>query len=460
MKGSGWVWVAAGALVAGAAGFAWFRPSGGEVNWRTAPVTKGDVRQRISATGSLSALIQVPVGTQVSGVVTGLYADFNSLVKQGQVIARIDPTVWETQLQDAKASLQRAQAAYENARIDHARYRQLHEQKLVADADLDAKDLALKTAAGNLASAKANLDRARINLGYCTITAPVNGVVVARLVDQGQTVAASYSTPNLFTIAQDLSRLKVQVAIDESDIGQVRVGQRAFFTVDSYPEQQFQGVVTEVQLNPVVSQNVVTYNVVMQVDNALRDALGASRGGPGHRGGNPASGNAPGSPAPQPGGKPQAQKADLEHATARYIPAGSPVYRGDYALFPGMTANCTIITSFRKDVLRVPNSALRFNPAAFLKDQPEAQGEGRAARTPGSGKGLASAREDHVWVLEQGKPKRLPVKAGISDGQFTEVAGDQLQEGLQVLTGAQDLRKTQNGAGTSPFGGPPGMPRR
>ncbi|HWQ09000.1 MAG TPA: efflux RND transporter periplasmic adaptor subunit, partial [Holophaga sp.] len=449
-------------LVGGSAGFYAFRKSEDAPKWRTAAVERGDIRQRISATGSLSALIQVPVGTQVSGVISGLYADYNSLVKKGQVIARIDPTVWETQLQDAKAGLQRAQVAYANAKLDYGRYRKLHDQSLVADADLDLKDLALKTAEGNVASAKANLDHARISLGYCTITAPVNGVVVARLVDEGQTVAASYSTPNLFTIAQDLSRLKVQVAIDESDIGQVRVGQRSFFTVDSYPDSQFQGVVTEVQLNPVVNQNVVTYNVVMEVDNSLRSAMdGQAAGGERRRGG---QGQAPQSDRGQArarGGKPEglpqpSHQADLEHVTARYIPAGSPVYQGDFALFPGMTANCIIITNLRKGVLRVPNIALRFNPSAFLKDEPAA---GRpAGQGQGTGKGLAARREDHLWVLDNGKPKSIIVKAGISDGQFTEVSGDLVQEGLQVLTGAQDLKKATNGSAVSPFGGP-GMPR-
>ena len=253
----------------------------------------------------------------------------------------------------------------------------------------------------------------------------MNGVVVARLVDQGQTVAASYSTPNLFTIAQDLSRLKVQVAIDESDIGQVRVGQRAFFTVDSYPEQQFQGVVTEVQLNPVVSQNVVTYNVVMQVDNALRGRPRGIARRPRAPQREPCVGKCPGEPrpaarrdAPGPEGRPGACDRPLHPRRQSGVPGRLcpvPGHDGQLHHHHQLPQGCAARAQQRAAVQsrRLPQGTSR---------RPRARG--RAARTPGSGKGLASAREDHVWVLEQGKPKRLPVKAGISDGQFTEVAGD------------------------------------
>jgi len=499
MKRNTWIALAAGVVLVGGISTYYLRRPAEEVKWRTGKVSKGSITQKISATGSLNALVQVPVGTQVSGVVTGLYADFNSIVTKGQVIARIDTTVWETQLRDAEASLQRAQDAYANAKVDFARNKRLFEQSLIANADLDTKDLALKTCAGNLESAKASLQRAKINLGYCTITAPVNGVVVSRVVDEGQTVAASFSTPNLFTIAQDLAKLKVDAAIDEADIGQVRVGQKAFFTVDSYPDRQFQGQVSQVQLNPVVNNNVVTYTVEMEVSNELRDlppADAAPRGewrkdGQGaaaldgahaHKreaGADPQAmqgdGSHRGGPWGQkgPAGAAAANKlhtrissqiATIETTTARYIKPGSPIYKGDLALFPGMTANVTIITNQRRDVLRVPNAALRFNPSAFIKDDaktgagPAAAGSGQ--RASGNKSGMVAKREDHIWVLENGKPKSLTVKAGVTDGQFTEISGEGLQEDLPILLGVEDVKKSAAAASPLPLGGPGGPPRR
>jgi len=503
MKKSTWIGSAVVLAVAAGAGFLVLRGGRDEVRWRSAKVDKGSITQRITATGTVNALIQVPVGTQVSGVVVSLTADFNSLVKKGQVIGQIDPTQWLTSVKDAEAGLQRAKDTMLQAEVDYRRNQELWKNKLLADADLDAKDLALKVARGNFESAKATLANARTNLSYCTIKAPVDGVVVNRLVDVGQTVAASFSTPNVYTIAQDLSKMKVQAAIDEADIGQVRVGQRAFFTVDSYPDKQFRGVVSEVQLNPTITNNVVTYNVVMEVTNEPRSAYvppadGGARplpagGGHGTGPGRPAaSGTAPGRPAASgtaPGhpaasgtapGRPAASgtapghpaasgtapgrpaapgTATLEYTTARYMPPGSPVYKGDLALFPGMTANCTIVTNRKEDTLRVPSAALRFNPAAFvsLEDKkPAAAPAGAAPRpaaTPGSGaaRGMVAKREDRLWVLVDGKPKAIPCVAGVSDGTFTEVSGDAVSEGMLVLTGVDAMKALPQGA--SPLGG-------
>jgi len=265
--------------------------------------------------------------------------------------------------------------------------------------------------------------------------------VVARLVDVGQTVAASFATPNVFTIAQDLARMKVQAAIDEADIGQVRVGQRAFFTVDSYPDKQFRGQVSEVQLNPVVNNNVVTYNVVMEVANEPRTAgeVASEPRTAGEGGGR------------KPAGRPRAVQG-LEYSTARYIPAGAPVYRGELALFPGMTANCTVVTNRKDDTLRVPSAALRFNPAAFTGAAPKGAAAPAAPRPAAApGRGMASRREDRVWVLADGQPKALAVQAGVSDGSFTEVSGEGVAEGLEVLTGVEELKKAP--AQGSPLGG-------
>ncbi len=490
------LWIGIGTLsvllVGGAAVIA-FKPKS-EIKWRQAKIERGNLVQRINATGTINALISVPVGTQVSGVVTGLYADYNSLVKKGQVIARIDPTVWETQLKDAQASMQRAQATYDNAKSEYERNKRLAAQKLVSDQDLDAKDTAMKTAAGNLESAKASVIRAQINLGYCTITAPVDGVVVSRVVDVGQTVAASFSTPNLFTIAQDLSKMKVEASIDEADIGLVKAGQKAFFTVDSFPDKQFVGSVSEVRLEPVVNQNVVTYKVVMEVTNESRnpDARAGQEKSP-ERGRAHGSDNKQGAPdfeamwermngklppevtkeafikrakermaaASQPTAPSALAAGGATSGTARYIQPGSPVYRGDLSLLPGMTANVSIVTNRKEDVLKVASVALRFNPAAFMKDQapskPEAKPTAGAAgggQRQGGGlpaRGMVARREDKVWILENGKPKAFPIKVGISDGQYTEVMGENLTEGMIVLTGVDDTKKAVVAA--TPIGG-------
>ena len=505
MKRNAWIGLTAALVVVGGATVYVLKSGKEEVKFRTAAADLGNITQRISATGTINALIQVPVGTQVSGVVTGLYADFNSLVKKGQVIGQIDPTPWLTSLREANAQMDKARVALANAKVDYARNKKLWELKLLDDADLDAKDLVLKTATAQVESAKAGIAAATTNLGYCTIKAPVDGLVVARLVDVGQTVAASFATPSVFVIAQSLDKMKVQAAIDEADIGQVRVGQRAFFTVDSYSDKQFHGTVTEVQLNPVISQNVVTYNVIMEVTNEPRTTyspelvkaegeagaapgVGAPRdpAGRGHHskpGSDPATQAHPvaaagqaasqphggraghhgseGTPAVKaPAGMNVPQLATLETATARYIPKGSPVYKADLALFPGMTANCTIVTNRRQDTLRVPAVALRFNPNAFMKDAEKKLGapgapSGQRAAGASSGRGMVAKRDDHVWILEKGKPKLLAVKAGISDGSFTEISGEGVAAGLVVLTGIDDPAKKALAAqqGGSPLGG-------
>jgi HlyD family secretion protein len=373
------------------------KPKAG-TQWRFATIERGEVERKVTATGTVNALIQVSVGTQVSGVVTGLYADFNSIVRKGQVVARIDASVNETQVADAQAALRKAKSACDHARADLERNRRLAAEQLLSAADLEVKATAYDAALGDLETARADLQRARINLGYCTITAPVDGVVVSRLVDVGQTVAASFSTPSLFSIAKDLSRMKVQAAIDEADIGMVQVGQEAVFTVDSYPGMQFRGAVSEVQLNPTVSSNVVTYCVVLEVANVAR-----------------------------PSG--QKRVAAGTPGTARYIPAGSPVYRGEMALFPGMTANISILTARQQNVLRVPNLALRFHPGP--------------AGAPG---------RDQLWVLANGAPVPVPVTVGIAGSRYSEVSGPGLREGMQVLTGTE-AKPAQ--AAASPLGGPP-----
>lgn len=529
MKRNTWIGLGVGLAVVGGGSIYYFTRPKDQVKWRQAKLERGNVTQRINATGSVNPVVQVAVGTQVSGVISALFVDYNSIVRKGQIIAQIDSTVWETQLQDAQASLLRAQATYDFARADFERSKRLAADRLLAVQDLDIKETALKTAKGNFDSAQAALSRAKANLSYCTITAPVDGVVISRLADVGQTVAASFSTPNLFQIAQDLSKMKVQVNIGESDIDEVQVGQRAMFTVDSLPDRQFAATVTLVRQEPITTQNVVNYVVELIVPNVSlhepEDGAHGSQATPEPQAGRAAkAGSAPagreGTPDPekawerlkdrlpegttkaefmqkfkarmagqgQPGmgrgmgagmgaGKPSSATPLSPDANAlARIPGGAsqlggPKFTGSLALRPGMTANVTIVTNQRKDVLRVPNAALRFNPAAFLKDDKKAEaprpgqspaagaGARPGAQTGSGGRGgMTTKREDRVWVLESGKPKAVIVKAGITDGQFTEVTGENLQEGLSVLVGVESGKP--NVAGPAPLGGGPTGMRR
>jgi len=434
MKRNTWIIGGVVALVAGGGAYALLRPKKNDVKWRSAQVQKGPLQQRISATGTLSALVQVTVGSQVSGTIAALFVDYNTEVRKGQSIAQIDPTLLMATLSDAQAGLDRATTNLDDASRQLARTKRLAQEKLVSEQDLDARQVAFQTASANLQTAKAAVERAKTNLGYATITAPVSGVVVSRSVDVGQTVAASFNTPTLFVIAQDLTKMKLEAGIDEADIGQVKPGQLGFFTVDSYPDTQFKGVVSQVRLEPIVQQNVVTYKVVMEVDNS------------------------------------------------------------ELKLRPGMTANVAIQTQSRDSVLKVPSAALRFNPMAFMPasdskavaDKGASRSEGKSSApgagqgeagprggrqgrpgggAPGAGrmvemaagaqgKGLVARREDRVWILENGKPKAVVVKAGITDGQFTEVTGEGLTEGMTILVGVEQAPRAAGGP--APIGGDPG----
>ena len=516
MKRNTWIGLGiAVAVVGGGATYLLTRPKE-EIKWRQAKLDKGNITQRINATGAVSPVVQVAVGTQVSGVISALYVDYNSIVKKGQLIAQIDPTIWETQLKDAEAGLERAKTNMDDARRQYERAKRLAAEKLLADQDLEAKQVAFQTSAANFENARASLDRAKANLSYCNITAPVDGVVISRLADVGQTVAASFSTPNLFQIAQDLSRMKVQVSIGESDIDEVKVGQRAFFVVDSLPDKQFMATVSLVRQEPVTTQNVVNYVVEMIVPNEPLPGA-ESEGSPVVAGkapqGEPARERAGREGAPDPEkawermkdrlpagttkadflkrfkerlagqaqGAPRAQAmastssapvgnaTELARTPGGASQLGGPKFTGTLALRPGMTANVTITTNQRRDVLRVPNAALRFNPAAFLKDEKKADGPrlGQPGGMPGGNRpagqggtgaraGMVAKREDRVWIMENGKPKALVVKAGITDGQFTEVTGEGLVEGMAILTGVENTKQTAGGV--APLGGAPGAP--
>ncbi len=290
-------------------------------------VTEGDITMYVTATGTINAVTTVEVGTQVSGIIMKLYADFNSIVKEGELIAQIDPTFLQQAVKDASASLERAQAQYADAKRILERTKSLFEKDLESQMNYDAATTQFETNSAALKQATASLDRAKINLAYATIFAPISGVVIDRKVNVGQTVAASFSSPTLYTIANDLHKMQVQATIDESDIGKINLGQEANFTVDAYADDQFTGTVSQIRLAPVSIQNVVNYTVIIDVNN---DQL---------------------------------------------------------RLMPGMTANVKILVGSSPGVMRVPNMALRFQPPADLVDSVKVKELGEAGFGMGGGRG-------------------------------------------------------------------------
>jgi len=367
--------------VAGVIALLIYRNSGDEPKYRTEKVTRGDIVSAVTATGTVNPVTTVLVGTQVSGTIKHIYVDFNSPVKQGQIIAQIDPATFEAQVEQARANLLAARANVNKSEVTLAdarrtleRNRGLLPQGFVSQADFDTSETNYETAKAQLDAAKAQvaqsaaaLSFAETNLRYTKILSPVDGTVVSRSIDVGQTVAASFQTPTLFTIAQDLKKMQIDTNITEADIGKVKADQDVEFTVDAYPEALFRGRVSQVRIAPITVQNVVTYDVVILVDNT------------------------------------------------------------DLRLKPGMTANVSIIVSTMKDVLRIPNAALRFRYAekAPAAGQPAPKGPG-------------------IWVLEQGNPKRVRITPGISDGTWTEIASADLQEGQEVIV--ESLTKTKKPA--------------
>ncbi|MFY9825969.1 MAG: efflux RND transporter periplasmic adaptor subunit, partial [Thermoanaerobaculia bacterium] len=300
---------------------------GGGENYRTEAVSRGNVTMTVNATGTLSAVVTVQVGSQVSGIISKLYADFNSQVKQGQLLAELDPTPFQQTVDQRRADVTKAQVEVANSQVTYNRQKRLSDAGLIAPSDLDAAKAAFDGARAGLAQTQAALKQAQTNLGYTKIYSPIDGQVVARAYDIGQTVAASFSAPTLFTIAKDLTKMQVQADVDQSDIGQIRVGEPARFTVDAYPDQEFRGQISQVRLNATVTQNVITYPVIIEVAN--------------------------------PEGK----------------------------LRPSMTANVTIEVATVPNVLRVPNAALRFRPETAEGQQTPGRGAqgGRAQGTPGGG---------------------------------------------------------------------------
>ncbi|MCC8988756.1 MAG: efflux RND transporter periplasmic adaptor subunit [Candidatus Contendobacter sp.] len=372
--------LAGAALAAGVAAYAYWpygRTAQPSERYRTQTVDRGDIAQIITANGTLNPVVLVNVGTQVSGTVRKIHADFNDRVKDNQVLAELDPALFQAQVKQSEANVLSAQAALELARIKIERVIALQRKNLVAKEELDVARQQVEAATAQLKLAEAQLERDRINLRNSVIRSPISGVVVARSVDVGQTVAANFQTPTLFQIAQDLREMQINTSIAEADVGSLQPGMAVMFTVDAYPDQRFPGRIRQVRLNPTIQQNVVTYNVVVDLDNA------------------------------------------------------------DGRLLPGMTAYVSVTTGERKNVLRVPNAALSFQPR---RDDEEERGP----RPP------AKERKTQVYVLDaQGKLKPIPVETGLTDNALTEITGGDLQPGDQVVT--RDARKREAGGSSSNF---------
>jgi HlyD family secretion protein len=404
--------------------------------FRKEKVTKGSVVATVTATGTLSAVTTVKVGSQVSGIIARLHADFNSEVKKGQLLAELDPTPFQATVDQRRADLEKAKVELRNADLVLARAKKLLDAQLQAQSDYDTAKANRDGAAASVAQSNAGLRQSEANLAYTKILSPIDGVVVDRQYDVGQTVAASFQAPVLFTIAQDLTKMQVLTNIDEADIGRVREGQEASFTVDAFAERTFHGKVSQIRLSPQTVQNVVTYPVLLDVSNP------------------------------------------------------------ELRLRPGMTANVLVPVDRRDDVLRVPNAALRFRPdpadlekggtkdakkadakesgAAPAETKPAEAAAGPEGRTAGAAAGERAGRRNgggrpdgaspgrpgggrsgsprtaEVYVeLPTGKLRAMKVKTALTDGNLTAVETDALKEGDEVVLGLATAKAMSNGGGAS-----------
>ena len=398
------------AIVAAVAWYGWTYWSKSKVKplaerYQLETVARGDVVQTVTASGTLNPVVLVNVGTQVSGTVQRLHADFNDKVDKGQVLLELDPTLFRAAVEQSRGNVANAEAALRLALANERRARELFGQEYITRQELDQSVQAREAAEAQVRTTRGQLARDTANVNYSVIRSPVSGVVVSRQVDIGQTVAASFQTPTLFQIAQDLTRMQINTNVAEADIGKIRVDQPVSFTVDAFPGRKFQGSIRQIRLNPIIQTNVVTYNVVVAVDNP------------------------------------------------------------ELILLPGMTAYITVEVDQRSNVLVVPTAALRFRPrdatgaAGEQKTSagpaPSAAGE-RGARPAGTngrnGDGKRPGPKVHVVRGEELVP--VTVQTGISDGKFVEVTGGELKEGDRV---AVQNRVSDKGGALSSSGGAPRM---
>jgi HlyD family secretion protein len=423
-----WIfWILALALMGG--GFWWWKGRGeahgnGAAQYKTVALERGEIVQTVTANGALGAVQTVAVGSEVSGKIVDLLADYNSTVTNGQMLARLEASTYERQLDQAQAELESAQASLKLAEANFKRARELLGQKLVSQADYDVAEASLSQAKASLRMREASLSKVQVDLEKTTIFSPMDGIVISRAVDVGQTVAASLNAPTLFTLAQDLRKMRIEAQISEADVGGVEEGQTVTFTVDAYPARTFTGKVSQVRFEPVVAQNVVNYIAIVDVENA------------------------------------------------------------DLKLRPGMTANASVVTARRENSLRLPNAALRFRPAEEVtvaadesaeppsgrpdfaerhgppdEGQGGERGQGRGANWRAGHEGMPDEAQRAQWKSqreqrtaagaeettrrviyvqdEQGQLRAKRAVLGITDGNWTEVLGSALQEGEKIVTGTQ-----------------------
>ena len=339
--------------------------------YRLQKVVTGDIEQNVTANGSINPVVVVNVGTQVSGTVKKIHADFNNQVKKGQILLELEDTLFKAQIGQSMGNVKNNEASVELAKANETRMRSLFEKEYVSKQELDQSIQALKSAEALLSTTKAQLKRDQTNYGYTIIRSPVSGVVVDRMVDVGQTVAASYQTPTLFTIAQDLSKMQINTTFAEADIGNIKSGQLAKFNVDAFPNKNFEGIVKEIRLNAMHTSNVVTYNVVISVDNS------------------------------------------------------------DQILFPEMTAYVNITFAKHENVLLVPNAALRYRPKNEETIMALKKEDKKAENPKADDDGLARGK---VYILKDNKPHMVRVKISITNGKFTEIISSELKPNDLVIT--------------------------
>jgi len=409
-SGGWWKWLLVLAVLAAAGGGYWyFRHSRAvKLSFNTAAVERGELTNTVTATGTLNPVVNVTVGSQVSGRICKLNVDFNSVVKSNEIIAEIDPATYQAAVEQASADLANANANLELQQVQFRRTSDLYTNKLVSGSDYDTAFATLHEAEAMVKIKQASLYNATVNLNYCKILSPVDGVVISRAVELGQTVASSFSTPTIFQIANDLTKMQIDANLAEADVGGVQEGQAVDFTVDAYPYRTFHGAVRQVRNSPTTVNNVVTYDAVISVTNA------------------------------------------------------------DYKLKPGMTANISVIVAERPDALKIRNAALRFRPpdnAIILTNTlaadspPTNQVAGAQPGQHGRNKGNRNIHTVYLLAGDDQSEALRPVqiKTGITDGIFTEVT-DGLSEGDKLVTGFVSPEASGSAAGSNPFGG--GFPRR
>ncbi|MGB7060754.1 MAG: efflux RND transporter periplasmic adaptor subunit [Candidatus Zixiibacteriota bacterium] len=373
-----------------------------EAKYLTAEAQRGDIYIFVTATGTAEAVTTVQVGSQVSGTISALYVDFNDRVTKGQIVAQLDPTFLRAQVSQVQADLEKATASVNLSKKEYDRALSLFEKQMISESERDLALTNYELALAQEKSSRASLERARTNLNYATIVSPIDGVVISRNVDVGQTVAASLQAPTLFTIARDLTQMQIETSIDEADIGRIKEGQEAVFTVDAFPDQTFRGTVSQVRLLPEIVQNVVTYDVIIEASNP------------------------------------------------------------DLLLKPGMTANVTVLVDHRENILKVPAGALRFRPAMSQEGPSSEEGGARArgtsspSRPPGSIRPSAPGEDKsdrtRLWILNpEGQPEPVPVQTGISDGSSVEIVSGEIKEGDTVIIGMGNSNSFQANQQVNPF---------